>query len=108
MGGYTILADRVVTVRIAPRDTIAPGSRLFVALDVALQANRRSLRRSLPTFQRRRFCSAATIRSTRRPTAFVALRNMLKPSDPDAIYHGNAERLLPRVRSKPHERTSGM
>ena len=28
----------------------------------------------------------------------------LKPSDLDAIYHGNAERLLPRLRSKAHER----
>jgi hypothetical protein len=46
--------------------------------------------------QHRRFCSAATIRSARRPTAFVASRNM--------GYHGNAERLLPRLRSKAHER----
>jgi predicted TIM-barrel fold metal-dependent hydrolase len=28
----------------------------------------------------------------------------LKPSDLDAIYHGNAECLLPRLRSKAHER----
>jgi hypothetical protein len=28
----------------------------------------------------------------------------LKPGDLDAIYHGNAECLLPRLRSKAHER----
>jgi hypothetical protein len=64
--------------------------------DVALQANRPALAAVLPSSQHRRFYSAATIRSARRPTAFVASRNM--------GYHGNAERLLPRLRSKAHER----
>jgi hypothetical protein len=34
------------------------------------------LRRSLPTSQHRRFCSAAIFRLVRQPTAFVASRNM--------------------------------
>ena len=67
--------------------------------DVALQANRLRLRRSLPTSQHRRFLLGSDFLFGTSADDIRGLEEYgLKPSDLDAIYHGNAERPLPQLK----------
>jgi 6-methylsalicylate decarboxylase len=67
--------DSIVSLPIRCRTALITSCASSTTMWRSRRTGRRLLR-SLPTSQHRRFCSAATIRSARRPTAFVASRNM--------------------------------
>ena len=75
-----VLAGRAAVMRLGHKSPMPCRTALITELrrlhfDVALQANRPRLARSLPMYRSPRFCSAATILSARQLMAFVAWRN---------------------------------